>query len=55
MLEAALEDFEGAVLAISHDRYFLDRMADRVVELDDGTLTGYLGGYTDVLRSKGEA
>jgi ATP-binding cassette subfamily F protein 3 len=53
VLEAALEEFEGAVLAISHDRYFLDRMADRVLVLDDGALDGFLGGYTDYLEASG--
>ncbi len=53
-LESALEDFDGALLVISHDRYFLDRVVDRVVELEDGSLTGYEGGYTDYLAAKGE-
>ncbi|MBA3873717.1 MAG: ABC-F family ATP-binding cassette domain-containing protein [Anaerolineae bacterium] len=53
VLESALEDFEGAILTISHDRYFLDRVVDRVVELDDGSLRGYPGGYTDYLKSVG--
>ncbi|MFW5691818.1 MAG: ribosomal protection-like ABC-F family protein [Chloroflexota bacterium] len=52
VLESALESFEGAVLAISHDRYFLDHIVDRVVELDDGTLTEYLGGYSDYLQTR---
>lgn len=55
VLEEALEDFEGAILVISHDRYFLERIVDRVVELDNGTLTSYLGGYTDYLRQTGKA
>jgi ATP-binding cassette subfamily F protein 3 len=38
-LEAALEAYEGAVLAVTHDRYFIDRFADRLFELRDGTLT----------------
>ena len=46
ILEETLETFEGAVLAISHDRYFLDRVADRIVELRDGALTDYVGGYS---------
>lgn len=50
VLEGALEEFEGAILAISHDRYFLDRVADRVVELNDGTLREFIGGYTDYLN-----
>ncbi|MBK8028518.1 MAG: ABC-F family ATP-binding cassette domain-containing protein [Chloroflexi bacterium] len=51
-LETALEDFEGALFVISHDRYFLDRVVDRVVELDDGALTSFEGGYTDFLEGK---
>ncbi len=51
-LESALEDFEGALVVISHDRYFLDRVVDRVVELDDGSLRGFVGGYTDYLEAK---
>ena len=49
VLEAALDDFEGTVLAISHDRYFLDRMAGRVMELKDGVITEHLGGYSEYL------
>ncbi len=51
-LETALEDFDGALVVISHDRYFLDRVVDRVVELDDGSLHGFIGGYTDYLVAK---
>ena len=52
VLEDALADFEGTVLVISHDRYFLDRVVDRIVELDEGALTGYLGGYSDYQAAK---
>jgi ATP-binding cassette subfamily F protein 3 len=52
VLEAALEEFEGTVLVISHDRYFLDRVVNRIVELEDGTLTEYLGGYSDYQAAK---
>ncbi|GIK64729.1 MAG: ABC transporter ATP-binding protein [Chloroflexota bacterium] len=51
VLEAVMEDFEGAVLVISHDRYFLDRVVDRVLELEHGAMTGYLGGYTDYVEA----
>lgn len=51
VLEGALEDFEGSILTISHDRYFLDRTVDRVLELRDGTLTSFTGGYTDFLEA----
>jgi len=47
VLEQALDDFEGAILVISHDRYFLDRVVDRVAVLADGSLRQYAGGYTD--------
>lgn len=53
VLEGVLDEFEGAILTISHDRYFLDRVVDRVVELDAGALTGYLGGYSDYLERRG--
>lgn len=47
VLEDALRDFEGTVLVISHDRYFLDRVAGRIVAIEDGALQEYLGGYSD--------
>jgi ATP-binding cassette subfamily F protein 3 len=50
-LEAALNDFEGALLIISHDRYFLDQTVDRIMELKDGYLTTFEGGYTDYLEA----
>jgi ATP-binding cassette subfamily F protein 3 len=46
VLENALDEFEGTVLVISHDRYFLDRVVDRIVELEGGALTEYTGDYT---------
>jgi ATP-binding cassette subfamily F protein 3 len=46
VLESALDEFEGTVLVISHDRYFLDRVIDRVVELEEGALTSYPGDYS---------
>ena len=52
VLEEALDGFEGSVLAISHDRYFLDRSVDRVVALEDGGLQGYAGGYTDYVDAR---
>jgi ATP-binding cassette subfamily F protein 3 len=54
VLEAALDEFEGAILCISHDRYFLDNVVDKVVELEDGTLTEYIGGYTDYISATGK-
>jgi len=40
------------VLVISHDRYFLDNIVDRIVELDGGVLTEYLGNYTYYVEEK---
>ncbi|MCA9888038.1 MAG: ABC-F family ATP-binding cassette domain-containing protein, partial [Anaerolineae bacterium] len=47
VLEETLDEFQGSILTISHDRYFLDRTVDRIIELRDGTLYHYEGGYTD--------
>ncbi|SDW89605.1 ATPase components of ABC transporters with duplicated ATPase domains [Paenibacillus sp. PDC88] len=44
-LEEALEDYQGTVLAISHDRYFINRLAGKVWELHEGALDVYLGNY----------
>jgi ATP-binding cassette subfamily F protein 3 len=54
VLEQALDEFQGTVLVISHDRYFLDKVVDRLVELESGrgTLAEYLGGYTDYLAGR---
>ena len=54
VLEQALEDFEGTVLVISHDRYFLDRTVERLLVIEDGQLGGYQGGYSDYLGIKGK-
>ena len=53
-LEEALEDFDGTLLAVSHDRYFLDNVANRIFELQDGQITEYDGNYTDYLQEKAE-
>ncbi|MBK9926499.1 MAG: ABC-F family ATP-binding cassette domain-containing protein [Anaerolineales bacterium] len=47
VLENALEEFNGTVLVISHDRYFLDRTVSRIFELKDSKVTEYVGGYSD--------
>jgi ATP-binding cassette subfamily F protein 3 len=52
VLEQALAQFEGTVLVISHDRYFLDRVVDRIVELENGVLTSYPGGFSDYQAEK---
>ena len=53
ILEDYLNSFSGIVIAVSHDRYFLDNIADRILELDgEGHVTQYEGGYTDYLEAK---
>ena len=47
VLENALDEFNGTVLVISHDRYFLDRTVNRIFELKDSNITEYAGGYSD--------
>jgi ATP-binding cassette subfamily F protein 3 len=49
VLEAALEEFNGTVLVISHDRYFLDSIVDRHAALEGGRITEMIGGYSDYL------
>lgn len=52
VLEQALEDFEGTVLVISHDRYFLDRTVQRLLVIENSQLVEYQGGYSDYLEKK---
>ena len=53
-LEAYLKSFKGALLMITHDRYFLDSVTNRIVELDKGKLYSYQGGYEKYLELKAE-
>ncbi|RPH57235.1 MAG: ABC transporter ATP-binding protein, partial [Chloroflexi bacterium] len=53
VLENALADFVGTVLVISHDRYFLDRTVSRILELEDGQIKEFVGGYSDYMEKKG--
>jgi ATP-binding cassette subfamily F protein 3 len=46
MLEAALESFDGTAIFVSHDRYFLDRIADRIVEVANGGVRSFEGGWS---------
>ena len=53
ILEDYLTSFSGIIVAVSHDRYFLDNIADRIFAFDaDGHLRQYEGGYTDYLETK---
>ena len=55
ILEDYLSSFTGIVVTVSHDRYFLDNVADRIFEFSgNGTLTQYEGGYTDYVQARGQ-
>ena len=52
MLELSLEDYEGTVFFISHDRYFIDKIATRVLEVTPHGVTSYIGNYSDYTEKK---
>lgn len=54
ILEDALNEYEGTVLYVSHDRYFINRTADRILDLHNCRLTNYLGNYDYYLEKKEE-
>jgi ATP-binding cassette subfamily F protein 3 len=54
MLEVALDDYPGTLLFISHDRYFINRVATRIIELNAAGLHSYLGNYDDYIGKKAE-
>ena len=51
-VEEALEEFDGTVLVISHDRYFLDRIVDRIVEVRNPGLLCHAGNFSDFWEKK---
>ncbi|MGI5996351.1 MAG: energy-dependent translational throttle protein EttA [Saccharomonospora viridis] len=53
-LEQFLANYPGAVLAVTHDRYFLDNVAEWIMELDRGRVEGYQGNYSTYLEKKRE-
>jgi ATP-binding cassette subfamily F protein 3 len=54
MLEEALDDYDGTILFVSHDRYFLNKMATRTLELTPDGIISYLGNYDYMLEKKRE-
>ena len=52
VLLEALASYSGTVVFVSHDRYFIDRLATRVLEIEGGAVTAYEGNYEDYLRRK---
>lgn len=53
-LQSYLNRYNGAILLITHDRYFLDRVTNRIIELDRGDLSSFDGNYTYYLEKKAE-
>ena len=53
-LEGHLKNYPGAVLAVTHDRYFLDNVAEWIAEVDRGQIHGYQGNYSTYLETKKE-
>jgi len=51
-LEEALKSYEGSLITVSHDRWFLDQVVNRIWELENGVVTVYYGNYTDYVRAK---
>ncbi|MBO5478047.1 MAG: ABC-F family ATP-binding cassette domain-containing protein [Clostridia bacterium] len=52
VLEEALEDFDGTLIFVSHDRYFINKFADKTVEFKDGKVSTYVGNYDDYKEYK---
>ena len=52
VLLEAISGYSGTVVFVSHDRYFIDRLATRVLEIESGAITAYEGNYEDYLRRK---
>ncbi|MFW6075223.1 MAG: ATP-binding cassette domain-containing protein, partial [Chloroflexota bacterium] len=51
-LEEVLRRYDGTILFVSHDRYFIDRIANKVWSIEDGRVVTYLGNYTDMVRHR---
>lgn len=52
IIEEAISNFSGTVLIVSHDRYFLDSLADRVIEIDDKKLVSFAGNFSEYFKHK---
>ncbi len=52
VLEEALQDYKGTLIAVTHDRYFANKLVTRIVEIEDGKAISYLGNYDEYKRKK---
>ena len=53
-LETYLSSYKGTLIVVSHDRYFLDRIVNRIFDMNEGTLDSYTGNYSEFLAKKAE-
>lgn len=52
ILEEALKEYEGTIFFVSHDRYFINKLADRIINIEDRKLISYIGDYDDFISKK---
>ena len=52
VLEEALQDYKGTFIAVTHDRYLANKLAQRIIEIEDGVAISYLGNYDDYRSRK---
>ncbi len=52
VLESAIEKFDGTLLFVSHDRYFINKFADEIIEFENGKINTYIGNYDDYIKTK---
>jgi len=51
-LESALREYEGTIIFVSHDRYFIDNVTDKIIEIEGGAATEYICSYTELAAKK---
>ena len=52
ILEEALKDYKGTIMFVSHDRYFANKLADKIVEVDNKQIYEFIGNYDDYKKAK---
>lgn len=52
MLEESIKNYRGTVLFVSHDRYFINAIVSRIIEISDNKINSYIGNYDDYQRKK---
>ena len=52
VLEEAIEEFDGTLVFVSHDRYFINKFAQKIFEFENGSVTPYIGNYDDYKKKK---